>query len=160
MSLSDVSDLTDLSSDEDDFPPSKTRTKASKKGSKEYKISGVLRAPRTTSYTAKSLYGKTSGLLAVFIVHYPSCRPNHRQCNWPWPRISTWWVSFWKTRLSFSLCSQHILMKHLVHRCCMARVKAVRSYRLYAAKLLHAPSNIWQVYLPPCRLIHWWGGHN
>ncbi|KAG1760256.1 hypothetical protein EDD22DRAFT_1051686 [Suillus occidentalis] len=56
MSLSDVSDLTDLSSDEDDFPPSKTRTKASKKGSKEYKISGVLRAPRTTSYTAKSLY--------------------------------------------------------------------------------------------------------
>lgn len=57
MSLSDVSDLTDLSSDEDDFPPSKTtRTKASKKGTKEYKISGVLRAPRTTSYTAKSLY--------------------------------------------------------------------------------------------------------
>jgi hypothetical protein len=57
MSLSDVSDLTDLSSDEDDFPPSKTsRTTASKKGTKEYKISGVLRAPRTTSYTAKSLY--------------------------------------------------------------------------------------------------------
>lgn len=56
MSLSDVSDLTDLSEDEDDFPPSKTRTTASKKGTKEYKISGVLRAPRTTSYTAKSLY--------------------------------------------------------------------------------------------------------
>ncbi|KAG1734568.1 hypothetical protein EDB19DRAFT_1638848 [Suillus lakei] len=57
MSLSDVSDLTDLSSDDDDFPPSKTtRTTASKKGTKEYKISGVLRAPRTTSYTAKSLY--------------------------------------------------------------------------------------------------------
>ncbi|KAG1878967.1 hypothetical protein F4604DRAFT_1755235 [Suillus subluteus] len=57
MSLSDVSDLTDLSSDEDDFPLSKTsRTTASKKGTKEYKISGVLRAPRTTSYTAKSLY--------------------------------------------------------------------------------------------------------
>lgn len=57
MSLSDVSDLTDLSSDEDDFSPSKTsRATASKKGTKEYKISGVLRAPRTTSYTAKSLY--------------------------------------------------------------------------------------------------------
>lgn len=56
MSLSDVSDLTDLSSDEDDFPPSKKRTAASKKGTKEYKITGVLRAPRTTSYTAKSLY--------------------------------------------------------------------------------------------------------
>ncbi|KAG0694706.1 hypothetical protein DFH29DRAFT_308592 [Suillus ampliporus] len=57
MSLSDVSDLTDLSSDDDDFPPSKTsRTTASKKNAREYKISGVLRAPRTTSYTAKSLY--------------------------------------------------------------------------------------------------------
>lgn len=57
LSDSDVSDLTDLSSDEDDFPLSKTtRTTASKKSTKEYKISGVLRAPRTTSYTAKSLY--------------------------------------------------------------------------------------------------------
>ncbi|KAG2113577.1 uncharacterized protein F5147DRAFT_571425 [Suillus discolor] len=61
MSLSDFSDLTDLSSDDDDFPPSKTsrtttRTSKKGKGTKEYKISGVLRAPRTTSYTAKSLY--------------------------------------------------------------------------------------------------------
>lgn len=61
MSLSDFSDLTDLSSDDDDFPPSKTSrtttwTSKKGKGTKEYKISGVLRAPRTTSYTAKSLY--------------------------------------------------------------------------------------------------------
>lgn len=70
MSLSDFSDLTDLSSDDDDFPPSKTsrtttRTSKKGKGAKEYKISGVLRAPRTTSYTAKSLYGKASRLLVV-----------------------------------------------------------------------------------------------
>ncbi|KAH7910427.1 hypothetical protein BJ138DRAFT_1008858 [Hygrophoropsis aurantiaca] len=59
MSLSDFSDLTDLSSDEDDVPLSqKTYKKAApaKKTAKEYKISNVLRPPRTTQYTAKSLY--------------------------------------------------------------------------------------------------------
>ncbi|KAF9233060.1 hypothetical protein BU15DRAFT_90488 [Melanogaster broomeanus] len=55
MSLSDVSDLTELSSDEEDVPLSKNTTKA-KGRPKEYKISNVLRAPRTTQYTAKSLY--------------------------------------------------------------------------------------------------------
>ncbi|KIJ67382.1 hypothetical protein HYDPIDRAFT_37917 [Hydnomerulius pinastri MD-312] len=56
MSLSDVSDLTDLSSDEEEVPLAKTTTKATKKGPKEYKITNVLRAPRTTQYTTKSLY--------------------------------------------------------------------------------------------------------
>ena len=57
MSLSDISDLTDLSSsDEDDVPLAK-RTSKVKKGPKEYKITRVLRAPRTAQYTAKSLYG-------------------------------------------------------------------------------------------------------
>ncbi|KAF9220655.1 hypothetical protein BS17DRAFT_713659 [Gyrodon lividus] len=55
MSLSDVSELTELSSDEEDVPLSKSTTKA-KKGPREYKITHVLRAPRTTQYTAKSLY--------------------------------------------------------------------------------------------------------
>ncbi|KAI9462077.1 hypothetical protein HD554DRAFT_2027786 [Boletus coccyginus] len=55
MSLSDFSDLTDLSSDEDDVPLAK-RTSKAKKAPKEYKITNVLRAPRTAQYTAKSLY--------------------------------------------------------------------------------------------------------
>ncbi|KIK82235.1 hypothetical protein PAXRUDRAFT_724082 [Paxillus rubicundulus Ve08.2h10] len=55
MSLSDVSDLTELSSDEE-VPLSKSVAKK-KKGPKEYRITNVLRAPRTTQYTAKSLYG-------------------------------------------------------------------------------------------------------
>ncbi|KAH7886787.1 hypothetical protein F5I97DRAFT_1050037 [Phlebopus sp. FC_14] len=54
MSLSDVSDLTDLSSEED-VPLAKS-TNRTRRGPKEYKISHVLRAPRTTQYTAKSLY--------------------------------------------------------------------------------------------------------
>ncbi|OJA09013.1 hypothetical protein AZE42_07396 [Rhizopogon vesiculosus] len=59
MSLSDVSDLTEFSSDEDGCSPSKTtRTTGSKKITKEHKISGVLRPPRTPSYTAKSLYNQ------------------------------------------------------------------------------------------------------
>ncbi|KAI6001912.1 hypothetical protein EDD15DRAFT_2472675 [Pisolithus albus] len=53
MSLSDISDLTELSSEED-VPAAKTTR--SKKQSKEYKIKNVLRAPRTTQYTTKSLY--------------------------------------------------------------------------------------------------------
>ncbi|KAH7922254.1 hypothetical protein BV22DRAFT_1017693 [Leucogyrophana mollusca] len=60
MSLSDFSDLTDLSSDEDDVPLAQRttakKTGGSKKTPKEYKISNVLRPPRTTQYTAKSLY--------------------------------------------------------------------------------------------------------
>ncbi|KIJ19326.1 hypothetical protein PAXINDRAFT_96729, partial [Paxillus involutus ATCC 200175] len=55
MSLSDVSDLTELSSDEEEVPLTKNATKK-KKGGKEYRITNVLRAPRTTQYTAKSLY--------------------------------------------------------------------------------------------------------
>jgi hypothetical protein len=59
MSLSDVSDLTELSSDEEEVPLTKNATKK-KKGAKEYRITNVLRAPRTTQYTAKSLYGAPS----------------------------------------------------------------------------------------------------
>ncbi|KAI6144252.1 hypothetical protein BKA82DRAFT_4330975 [Pisolithus tinctorius] len=55
MSLSDISDLTELSSEED--APTARPTPKSKKQSKEYKIKNVLRAPRTTQYTTKSLYG-------------------------------------------------------------------------------------------------------
>lgn len=54
MSLSDISDLTDLSSEEE--VPTTKPTPKSKKQSKEYKIKNVLRAPRTTQYTTKSLY--------------------------------------------------------------------------------------------------------
>lgn len=57
MSLSDYSDLTELSSSEDEqFQPA-TKSKKSKKQPKQYKITNVLRPPRTTQYTAKSLYG-------------------------------------------------------------------------------------------------------
>lgn len=59
MSLSDFSDLTDLSSDEDDVPLAK-RTSKAKKAPREYKITNVLRAPRTAQYTAKSLYGTST----------------------------------------------------------------------------------------------------
>ncbi|KAI6152714.1 hypothetical protein EDD17DRAFT_1491150 [Pisolithus thermaeus] len=58
MSLSDISDLTELSSEEE-AASAKPRPK-SKKQSKEYKIKNVLRAPRTTQYTTKSLYGMYS----------------------------------------------------------------------------------------------------
>ncbi|KAI6127029.1 hypothetical protein F5141DRAFT_1186273 [Pisolithus sp. B1] len=54
MSLSDISDLTELSSEEEVAVAK--RTPKSKKQSKEYKIKNVLRAPRTTQYTTKSLY--------------------------------------------------------------------------------------------------------
>ncbi|KAG6373681.1 hypothetical protein JVT61DRAFT_6352 [Boletus reticuloceps] len=54
MSLSDISDLTDLSTDVDE--PLAKRTSKVKKAAKEYKITNVLRAPRTAQYTAKSLY--------------------------------------------------------------------------------------------------------
>ncbi|KAF8129057.1 hypothetical protein EV363DRAFT_1169699 [Boletus edulis] len=54
MSLSDISDLTDLSTDVDE--PLAKRTSKAKKAVKEYKITNVLRAPRTAQYTAKSLY--------------------------------------------------------------------------------------------------------
>lgn len=54
MSLSDISDLTELSSEED--APTARPTPKSRKQSKEYKIKNVLRAPRTTQYTTKSLY--------------------------------------------------------------------------------------------------------
>ncbi|KAG2155215.1 uncharacterized protein EDB93DRAFT_91098 [Suillus bovinus] len=78
MSLSDVSDLTDLSSDDDDFPRSKTSrtTASSKKATKEYKISGVLRAPRTTSYTAKSLYDQ-------IIENAIDLDPEYQHVVWP-----------------------------------------------------------------------------
>lgn len=66
MSFSDFSDLTDLSSsDEDDVPLAK-RTSKAKKGPKEYKITHVLRAPRTAQYTAKSLYGTAAWPIVSF----------------------------------------------------------------------------------------------
>lgn len=64
MSLSDLSDLSELSSDEEDVPLMKSTQKATRnKKSKEYQITNTLRPPRTTQYTAKSLYGARSHLL-------------------------------------------------------------------------------------------------
>jgi hypothetical protein len=57
MSLSDLSDLSELSSDEEDIPLVKSTQRATRtKKSKEYQITNTLRPPRTTQYTAKSLY--------------------------------------------------------------------------------------------------------
>ncbi|KZT03116.1 uncharacterized protein LAESUDRAFT_738446 [Laetiporus sulphureus 93-53] len=60
MSLSDFdSDLTDLpSSDEEEYIPTTTKKKkkATPRTRTEYKIQNALRPPRTTQYTAKSLY--------------------------------------------------------------------------------------------------------
>ncbi|CCM00224.1 uncharacterized protein FIBRA_02252 [Fibroporia radiculosa] len=56
MSLSDFdSDLTELSSEEEEYIPAPTRRKKNATN-KEYKIQNALRPPRTTQYTAKSLY--------------------------------------------------------------------------------------------------------
>lgn len=58
MSLSDLSDLTDISSEEDDVPLAKSTQKPKKNAkSREYQITNTLRPPRTTQYTARSLYG-------------------------------------------------------------------------------------------------------
>ena len=78
MSLMDISDLTDLSSDEDDVPLAK-RTSKVKKEPKEYKITHVLRAPRTAQYTAKSLYGTSmcSWVLLRKVHCFPADRPDH-----------------------------------------------------------------------------------
>ena len=67
MSFSDFddSDLTDLSSDEDEYVPlaqvtkkGKTPSKAPKSNCKEtYTIKQELRPPRNTQYSARSLYG-------------------------------------------------------------------------------------------------------
>ncbi|KAL4071943.1 hypothetical protein J3A83DRAFT_4093033 [Scleroderma citrinum] len=56
MSLSDFSDLTELSSEEEEQFPQPKKSQKSKKQPKQYKVTNVLRAPRTTQYTAKSLY--------------------------------------------------------------------------------------------------------
>ena len=77
MSLSGISDLTDVSSDEDDVPLAKCTSKV-KKAPKEYKITGVLRAPRTTQYTAKSLYGTSTRSKVHPNAYYsPPDRPDH-----------------------------------------------------------------------------------
>ncbi|KAI0919977.1 hypothetical protein AcV5_001908 [Taiwanofungus camphoratus] len=57
MSLSDFdSDLTELSSDDEEYVPTSQKKKASTKTKGEYKVQNALRPPRTTQYTAKSLY--------------------------------------------------------------------------------------------------------
>ncbi|GBE85557.1 hypothetical protein SCP_0800740 [Sparassis crispa] len=55
--LSDFdSDLTELSSDEEEYIPASQKKRAPAKAKNDYKIQNALRPPRTTSYTAKSLY--------------------------------------------------------------------------------------------------------
>lgn len=78
MSLSDTSDLTDLSTDEDDVPLAK-RTSKAKKAPKEYKITHALHAPRTAQYTAKSLYGMFTcgGDPSRNVYCLPAGRPDH-----------------------------------------------------------------------------------
>ncbi|EGN97363.1 hypothetical protein SERLA73DRAFT_57011, partial [Serpula lacrymans var. lacrymans S7.3] len=62
MSLSDFSELTELSSDED-IPLTQAsaakKRPTPKKTIREYQISHALRPPRTSQYTAKSLYDQT-----------------------------------------------------------------------------------------------------
>ena len=54
--LSDVSSLTDLSSDEDEsFAPNSKAKKPAKTA--EYTLKGSLKAPRTVQFSAKHLYG-------------------------------------------------------------------------------------------------------
>lgn len=58
MSFSDDSDLTDLSSSEDEGPLASASQKAKAKAvAPEYQVKNSLKPPRTTQYTAKSLYG-------------------------------------------------------------------------------------------------------
>ncbi|THH05590.1 hypothetical protein EW145_g4688 [Phellinidium pouzarii] len=55
--LSDVSSLTDISSDDDGFVPlSKTKKSGAKKSAGQWTLKQVLKAPRTTQYSARTLY--------------------------------------------------------------------------------------------------------
>ncbi|KAI0075031.1 hypothetical protein K474DRAFT_1600557, partial [Panus rudis PR-1116 ss-1] len=57
MSLSDYeSDLTELTESEDDYKPAASAGKKKQTKKQEYRIVNALRPPRTTQYTAKSLY--------------------------------------------------------------------------------------------------------
>lgn len=55
MSLSDISSLTEFSSDEE-YAPVKTTKKKTEKG--QYKIKPILNPPRQTTYSAKALFGE------------------------------------------------------------------------------------------------------
>lgn len=52
----DGSSLTDVSSSESDFTPSNPKKGPKKRG--DYVLKGVLKAPRTSTYAAKALYGE------------------------------------------------------------------------------------------------------
>jgi len=54
--LSEVSDLTDLSSSDDNYNKPTKQSQSSKKTG--YRLRNVLKPGRTTQYTAKALYGE------------------------------------------------------------------------------------------------------
>ena len=56
--LSDVSSLTDMSSDDEDYKPAKSNSKPKKgRPKKEWQPKQVLKAPRLTQYSTQTLYG-------------------------------------------------------------------------------------------------------
>jgi hypothetical protein len=56
MNYTDLSDLTDLSSDEE-YTPSGVKAKSKKAKESGYVLKNALRPPRTVQYSAKYLYG-------------------------------------------------------------------------------------------------------
>jgi len=57
MSLSDFSDLTELSSSESEVPLSRTSRKPAGKSKSDYRLKNILRPPRTSQYALSTLYG-------------------------------------------------------------------------------------------------------
>lgn len=69
--LSDVSELSDISSD--DNAGQTTKAKEPKKKSTGYRLRNVLKPGRTTQYTAKALYGKLTIILVSLRNLIPLC---------------------------------------------------------------------------------------
>ena len=77
--VSDLSDLTSSSDDEEFIPNSEKRTSAKKlrRDQQPYTIPNPLRPPRSTSYSVRALYGPPSLHLSLLSAH-SSIRTNRR----------------------------------------------------------------------------------
>jgi hypothetical protein len=64
MSLSDFSELTDFDSSDEEIPLSRTTRKKKVSSKDDYQVQNALRPPRTSQYSAKSLYGRV--MIRVF----------------------------------------------------------------------------------------------
>ena len=64
----DVSDLTDIESD--DYAETKKKKKPTAANKPTYKIKNALKVPRATTYTAQALYGRFTSFCKVFIISW------------------------------------------------------------------------------------------